>query len=98
MGAWAAEMRGRQSRFGYLLALVAVCLQLAAPVLLAPQVSSAGQDEFAEFLRLYTLCLGGDPTPNRPATTEQDRPDQIVIKSQFVRFASYLPERGAIYR
>jgi hypothetical protein len=69
-------MRGRQSRFNYLLALVALCLQLAAPVLLTPQVSFAGQDEFAEFLRLHALCLGGDPAQDRPAAPGQDRSDR----------------------
>lgn len=69
-------MRGRQSRLGYLLALVALCVQLAAPALLVPPVSSAAPDEFAEFLRLHALCLGGDRAQNRPGTPGQDQSDQ----------------------
>src|SRR3954454_4150142 len=76
MWAWAAEIRGRQSRLGYLLALVALCLQLAAPILLAPQVSSAAQDDFAAFLRLHALCLGGDAAQPRPELPAQDRSDR----------------------
>ena len=44
MRAWTADIRGRQSRLGYLLALVALCLQLAAPMLPAPQVSAQVPD------------------------------------------------------
>ena len=71
-------MRGRRSRLGYLLALVALCLQLAAPVLPAPQVSSAAQDEFAAFLRLHALCLGGDAaqTAIRSADARPIGPDR----------------------
>ena len=69
-------MRGWRSRFGCLLALIALCLQLAAPVLPAPQVSSAAQDEFAKFLRLHALCLNGDPAQPRPEAPTPDRSDQ----------------------
>lgn len=70
-------MRGQRSRLGYLLTLVALCLQLAAPVLPAPQVSSAAQDDFAAFLRLHALCLGGDAAQTRPEAPAQDRPDGV---------------------
>ena len=69
-------MRGRQSHLGYLLALVALCLQLAAPILPAPQVSSTAQDDFAAFLRLHALCLGGDAVQPRPELPAQDRSDR----------------------
>ena len=69
-------MRGRQSRLGYLLALVALCLQLAAPILPAPQVSSTAQDDFAAFLRRHALCLGGDAVQPRPELPAQDRSDR----------------------
>lgn len=75
MRAWAAEMHGRRSRLGYLLALVTLCLQLAAPALLAPQVSAAARDDFAEFLRLHALCLGGDAAQKRPEFPARDRSD-----------------------
>jgi hypothetical protein len=67
-------MRGQRSRLDYLLALVALCLQLAAPALPAPQVSSAAQDDFAAFLRLHALCLGGDAAQTRPEVPAQDQP------------------------
>jgi Protein of unknown function (DUF2946) len=76
MRAWTAEMRGRRSRLGNLLALIALCLQLAAPILPAPQVSSAAQNEFAEFLRLHALCLGGDAAQQRPEAPTQDGSDR----------------------
>jgi hypothetical protein len=76
MRAWTAKIRERRSRPGYLLALVAVCLQLAAPLLPAPQVSSAAQDDFAAFLRLHALCLGGDAAQRQPEPPAQDRSDR----------------------
>src|SRR4051794_34580421 len=76
MRAWTAEMRGQQSRLGYLLAVVALCLQVAVPVLLAPQISAATQDDFAAFLRLHALCLGGDAAQPRPEPPAQDRSDR----------------------
>jgi hypothetical protein len=76
MWVWTAEMRRRQSRLGHLLALVALCLQVAVPVLLAPQVSAATQDDFAAFLRLHALCLGGDAAQPRPEPPAQDRSDR----------------------
>jgi hypothetical protein len=76
MWAWTADIRGRQSRLGYLLALVALCLQLAAPMLPAPQVSAATRDDFAAFLRLHALCLGGDAAQTRPEAPLQDRSDR----------------------
>ena len=75
MRAWTAARRGRSPRLGYLLALVALCLQLAAPAWLAPPASSAAQDEFAEFLRLHALCLSGDPARKPPEAPAQDRSD-----------------------
>src|SRR4051812_42720981 len=77
MWEWKAEMRGRQSRLGVLLALAALSLQLAAPILPAPQISSAAQDDFAAFLRLHALCLGGDAAQPRPEPPAQDRSDRI---------------------
>lgn len=76
MRAWTAEMRGRRSRLGNLLALVALCLQLAAPILPAPQVSSAAQNEFAEFLRLHALCLGGGAAQQPSEAPTQDGSDR----------------------
>ena len=76
MWAWTAEMRGRQSRRGYLLALVALCLQLATPILPASQIPSAARDDFAAFLRLHALCLGGDAAQPQPEPPAQDRSDR----------------------
>jgi hypothetical protein len=76
MRAWTAEIRGRRFRLGFLLALVALCLQLVAPVPPAPQVSSAALDEFAEFLRLHALCLGSDFAQKQPEAPAPDRSDR----------------------
>lgn len=76
MRAWTAEKRGRQSRLGHLLALVALCLQLVAPALSVPRAAPSDQGDFGAFLRLHALCFGGNSTPARSGVPARDQSDR----------------------
>src|SRR5690242_19031217 len=80
MSSWMGKVRSRRTRpgrFGWVLALIALCVQLAAPAgiaLLASQLSSPGDDEFAALLNAHALCLSGNSTQPKPESPiEQDR-------------------------